>query len=162
MERWLRGYESKKFSKYNKEPEGWQSSKFDTSLPWYELQQEPVPELGCNYGQACNKLKQAWRKFSTARYKGEYTKDLAWEITQIVDALGLEKNTSFPELEGLDPDEEEIDQELSYEELQARREEQLENNQLANINENDDWSSDDSDDWNVSDNSDDNSDIWPD
>lgn len=160
MSSWLRDYESRKNLKYGKES-AWQSSKFDTSLPWYELQQEPVPELGCNYGQACNKLKQAWRKFSTARYKGEYTRDLAWEITQIVDALGLEKNASFPELEGQTPDDEEIDQELSYEELQARREEQLENDQLANIND-DDWSSNDSDDWNVSDNSDDNSDIWPD
>src|SRR5215471_16292440 len=113
---WLRDYER---SRHSKQPnESWISSKYDIQgLPWQELQQIYLPELGMCWGPACNSLKKLWKSYKIAGRNGEPRRDIAWKINAIQKAMGIQKS-EFPELEGM-----ELDEELTEEEIQLKREE---------------------------------------
>src|SRR5215469_7257433 len=114
MQLWLRDYER---SRHSKQPnESWVSSKYDTQLPWKELQQTYIPSLHMNWGQCCSALKKSWKAYKIAGRNGEPRGDIAWRIRSIESALGIEKS-EFPELEGMD------DEEMTDKEIQLKREE---------------------------------------
>src|SRR5215471_5703577 len=114
---WLRDYER---SRHSKQPnESWISSKYDIQgLPWQELQQIYLPELGMCWGPACNSLKKLWKSYKIAGRNGEPRRDIAWKINAIQKAMGIEKS-EFPELEGSETS----DEEMTDEEIQLKREE---------------------------------------
>lgn len=98
--------------------ESWQSNKYDFSDPNVRL--EYVSEMGCSVGGCISALKRSWKAYRIAGRNGEpgLRSDLAYRIVSIQTALGIERS-DFPELEGMN-----IDEEL--EELQAKREEKEE------------------------------------
>jgi hypothetical protein len=116
MQLWLRDYER---SRHSKQPnESWVSSKYDTQLPWKELQQTYIPSLHMKWGQCCSALKRSWKAYEIAGRNGEPRGDIAWRIRNIQTQMGIEKS-DFPELEGMETD----DEETSEEETELRREE---------------------------------------
>ena len=117
MRKWLMNYERMRL-KSNTPNESWISSKYDIQgLPWQELQQIYLPELGMCWGPACNSLKKLWKSYKIAGRNGEPRRDIAWKINAIQKAMGIPKS-EFPELEGM-----EMDEELTEEEIQLKREE---------------------------------------
>jgi hypothetical protein len=71
-----------------------------------------------NWGQCCSALKRSWKAYKIAGRNGEPRGDIAWRILNIQTQMGIEKS-DFPELEGVDTD----DEETSEEETELRREE---------------------------------------
>ena len=127
MQLWLRDYER---SRHSKQPnESWVSSKYDTQLPWKELQQTYIPSLHMNWGQCCSALKRSWKAYEIAGRNGEPRGDIAWRIRNIQTQMGIEKS-DFPELEGMETD----DEETSEEETELRREEKEESGGDSNLN----------------------------
>jgi hypothetical protein len=123
---------------------------FHTRIILQELQQQYIPELKMRYGPACSALKKLWTSYKIAGRNSEPRGDIAWLIRNIQSAMGIEKST-FPELEGMEDDNEEseVDQNqgLTDEELEAQKEEQQENGGEWNLNsgtseesESDEWS----------------------
>ena len=105
--------------KSNTPNESWISRKYDIQgLPWQELQQIYLPELGMCWGPACNSLKKLWKSYKIAGRNGEPRRDIAWKINAIQKAMGIEKS-EFPELEGMETN----DEEMTDEEIQLKREE---------------------------------------
>ena len=95
---WLRDYER---SRHSKQPnESWVSSKYDTQLPWKELQQTYIPSLHMNWGQCCSALKRSWKAYEIAGRLGEPRGDIAWRIRNIQTQMGIEIS-DFPELEAI-------------------------------------------------------------
>ena len=123
MRKWLVNYERQLHSKENKEPnDSWISSKYDTqNMHWQELQQLYLPELNMRWGPAVSALKKLWKSYKIAGRTGEPRSDLAWKINQIQKAMGIEKS-EFPELDGMETD----DEESTDEEIESRREEREE------------------------------------
>lgn len=120
MQRWLRNYERLRHSQQPNE--SWVSSKYPIEgMHWRELQQIYLPELKMCWGPACNSLKKLWKSYKIAGRNGEPRGDFAWKIRNIQSAMGIEKS-EFPELEGMDDE----DQELTDEEIQLKREEKEE------------------------------------
>ena len=76
--------------KSNTPNESWISTKYDIQgLPWQELQQIYLPELGmCT---ACNSLKKLWKSYKIA---GRH-RDIAWKINAIQKTISIEKS-EFP------------------------------------------------------------------
>lgn len=117
MQRWLRNYENLRHSKQPNE--SWVSSKYPSEgMHWRELQQIFLPGLNMNWGQACSALKKLWKSYKIAGRNGEPRRDIAWKINRLQSAMGIKKS-EFPELEGMDDE----DQELTDEEIQLKREE---------------------------------------
>lgn len=144
MTRWLQSYEKRRHSRRNskqhlKEPnESWISSKYDLQgMDWQTLQQMYLPELKMCFGPACNSLKKLWKSYKIAGRTGEPRSDIAWKINQIQKAMGIEVS-QFPELESMGIYENEyqgqiFEQErLTPEEIQLRREEELERREWVN------------------------------
>jgi len=120
MRKWLMNYERMRL-KSNTPNESWISSKYDIQgMPWQELQQIYLPELRMCWGPACNSLKKLWKSYKIAGRTGEPRSDIAWKINTIQKAMGIQKS-EFPELEGM-----EMDEELTEEEIQLKREEREE------------------------------------
>src|SRR5215469_18944106 len=116
MQRWLRDYDRLRLDPDTPN----ESSKYDIEgMPWQELQQIYLPELGMCWGPACNSLKKLWKSYKIAGRNGEPRRDIAWKINQIQNAMGIEKS-EFPELEGMETGYEEMTVE---EEIELRREE---------------------------------------
>jgi len=119
MQRWLENYERIRHSKQRNE--SWISFKYPIEgMHWQELQQIYLPELKMCWGPACNSLKKLWKAYKIAGHQGGYRADIAWKIRNIQSAMGIEKS-NFPELEGMD--DEELEGELTEEEIQLKREE---------------------------------------
>jgi hypothetical protein len=117
MRKWLMNYERMRL-KSNTPNESWISSKYDIQgMPWQELQQIYLPELRMCWGPTCNSLKKLWKSYKIAGRNGEPRRDIAWKINAIQKAMGIQKS-EFPELEGM-----EMDEELTEEEIQLKREE---------------------------------------
>lgn len=121
MQLWLRDYERSRHSKQRNE--SWVSSKYDT-----QLQQTYVPSLHMR-GQCCSALKRSWKAYEIAGRNGEPRGDIAWRIRNIQTQMGIEK-CDFPELEGMETD----DEETSEEETELRREEKEESGGDSNLN----------------------------
>jgi hypothetical protein len=120
MRTWLTNYERLRHSKQPNE--SWISSKYDIQgMHWQELQQLYLPELNMRWGPAVSALKKLWKSYKIAGRTGEPRSDLAWKINQIQKAMGIEKS-EFPELEGMETD----DEESTDEEIELRREEREE------------------------------------
>ena len=89
------------------------------------------------FGPACNSLKKLWKSYKIAGRTGEPRSDIAWKINQIQKAMGIEVS-QFPELESMGIYENEyqgqsFEQErLTPEEIQLRREEELERREWVN------------------------------
>ena len=71
-------------------------------MSWDEIKHIYLPELEMEWGNACSALKKTWY----ALKKGGYTRDLAWRINQIQDAMGIpvtefEDDDSWGDWEGL-------------------------------------------------------------
>ena len=90
-------------------------------MHWQELQQLYLPELNMRWGPAVSALKKLWKSYKIAGRTGVPRSDLAWKINQIQKAMGIEKS-EFPELEGMETD----DEESTDEEIELRREEREE------------------------------------
>ncbi len=135
MQLWLRDYER---SRHSKQPnESWISSKYDIQgLPWQELQQIYLPELGMCWGPACYLLKKLWKCYKIAGRNGEPRGDIAWKINRIQSSMGIEMS-QFPELEGLNDFEEYQDRDqdlgkrMTDEEIQLKREEMEDSDNLS-------------------------------
>ncbi|MGC2574708.1 MAG: hypothetical protein WA364_24605 [Candidatus Nitrosopolaris sp.] len=121
MQLLLRDYERSRHSKQRNE--SWVSSKYDT-----QLQQTYVPSLHMR-GQCCSALKRSWKAYEIAGRNGEPRGDIAWRIRNIQTQMGIEK-FDFPELEGMETD----DEETSEEETELRREEKEESGGDSNLN----------------------------
>jgi len=107
MQLWLRDYEDRRFNsgQPSQPSEFWTSSKFDTqNMTWREVSEIFVPELNMTWGAAINSLRKFWKSYKISGRTGEPRSYAAWQINQIQDSLGIQKST-FPELEGIDPDE---------------------------------------------------------
>jgi len=101
MQRWLRNYERLRVNP-DTPNELWASSKYAThNMTWQEVSGIFISELDMTFGAAINSLKKLWKSYKIAGRNGEFRGDTAWKITQIQDALGIEKSI-FPELEGMD------------------------------------------------------------
>lgn len=145
-------------SKQPKEPnESWVSSRYPIEgMHWRDLQRLYLPEINQNWGQACSSLKKLWKSYKIAGRNGESRSWQAWKINRIQSAMGLELST-FPELQGMGYDEEleetsNEDQELTADEVAAKREEEDEDGGLeSNLNypngtsesEEEEWSAED-------------------
>jgi hypothetical protein len=130
MRRWLENYEYKRtrHSKSKEPNPNWVSSKYPIeSMHWKEAQQIYLPEVRMNFGQAISAVKRSFQAYRIAGSRGEPRGDIAYRINRLQSAMGLEKS-QFPELDGMDDSEEESerDQELTYEEIQAKKEEEAE------------------------------------
>lgn len=126
--RWIEISERKRHSRQFKEPsESWQSNRYDFSDP--DVRLEMVPEMGCTVGACISALKGSWTNWRIAGRNREPRDDLKYRIRRIESSLGIEE--SFPELEGMDGDEEsgeEIgNEDLTSDEQQALREEKRQN-----------------------------------
>jgi hypothetical protein len=141
MQLWLRDYER---SRHSKQPnESWQSSKYDFSDP--DVRLEYVPEMGCSVGGCISALKKLWKSYKIAGRNGEPRGDIAWNIRNLQGSLGIERS-HFPELEGMDDDEEnmlksEEDEENfgTNEPYWSEEDKQLLKDELKAEKENDDW-----------------------
>ena len=144
MQLWLRDYEARRHSKQPKElKESWQSSKYDFSDP--DVRLEYVPEMGCSVGGCISALKKLWKSYKIAGRNGEPRGDIAWNIRNLQGSLGIERS-HFPELEGMDDDEElqlksEEDEENlgTNEPYWSEEDKQLLKEELEAEKENDDW-----------------------
>ena len=103
MQKWLRNYDRRRLRHNPDTPnELWASSKYATqNMTWEEVSEIFISELDMTFGAAINSLKKLWKSYKIAGRTGEFRGDTAWKITQIQDALGIEKSI-FPELEGMD------------------------------------------------------------
>ena len=79
------------------------------------------------WGPACNSLKKLWKSYKIAGRNGEPRRDTAWKINAIQKAMGIQKS-EFPELDGM-----EMDEELTEEEIQLKREEREDAGGLKNL-----------------------------
>jgi hypothetical protein len=89
-------------------------------MSWDEIREIPIPELGedMTFGRSCESLRKSWYALKRSRKEGSYyNKDLEFRINRIQSALG------FPRTHFDDLDQEWVDQELSREEQQLKREE---------------------------------------
>jgi hypothetical protein len=144
MQLWLRDYEAQRHSKQPKElKESWQSSKYDFSDP--DVRLEYVPEMGCSVGGCISALKKLWKSYKIAGRNGEPRGDIAWNIRNLQGFLGIERS-HFPELEGMDDDEENILKSEEDEEnfgtndpYWSEEDKQLLKEELEAEKENDDW-----------------------
>ncbi|MGA9150674.1 MAG: hypothetical protein WBZ36_08850 [Candidatus Nitrosopolaris sp.] len=144
MQLWLRDYKARRHSKQSKEPnELWHSSKYDFSDP--DVRLEYVPEMGCSVGGCISALKKLWKSYKIAGRNGEPRGDIAWNIRNLQGSLGIERS-HFPELEGMDDDEENIlkseeDEENfgTNEPYWSEEDKQLLKEELEAEKENDDW-----------------------
>jgi hypothetical protein len=140
---WVKDYENRKGRPSGRGPNGrkpkmdstwpWISTKYDFSLPHQELKQIRVSALGMNLTSAISALKGSWQNYKIAGRNGETRDDIKYRINFIQDSLGLEQ--SFPELAGQQQEPEEYrlreeEQEwmsgLSIDEVEAKKEEELE------------------------------------
>jgi Ran GTPase-activating protein (RanGAP) involved in mRNA processing and transport len=126
MRKWLVNYERLRHSK--RPTESWISSRYDIQgMHWQELQQLYLPELNMRWGPAVSALKKLWKSYKIAGRTRESRSDLAWKINQIQKAMGIEKS-EFPELDGIETDDEEsTDEAVTREEIELRHEENEEN-----------------------------------
>jgi len=143
MQLWLKDYEARRHSKPKELKESWQSSKYDFSDP--DVRLEYVPEMGCSVGGCISALKKLWKSYKIARRNGEPRGDIAWNIRNLQGSLGIERS-HFPELEGMDDDEENIlkseeDEENfgTNEPYWSEEDKQLLKEELEAEKENDDW-----------------------
>ncbi|MGC2570459.1 MAG: hypothetical protein WA364_03030 [Candidatus Nitrosopolaris sp.] len=144
MQLWLRDYEAQRHSKQPKElKESWQSSKYDFSDP--DVRLAYVPEMGCSVGGCISALKKLWKSYKIAGRNGEPRGDIAWNIRNLQGSLGI-KRSHFPEIEGMDDDEENIlkseeDEENfgTNEPYCSEEDKQLLKEELEAQKENDDW-----------------------
>jgi hypothetical protein len=71
MQKWLKNYMNERHPKNPKQPNpGWQSSKYDLSMPWQDLQSQWLPEVRMNFGQAVSALKRSWKAYRIAGRNG--------------------------------------------------------------------------------------------
>jgi hypothetical protein len=70
-------------------------------MSWSEIRHLWIPELGCNFGEACQRLKRAWSKYKRFHKQGDRAFDWILKVNRIQRALGLEM-TDFRDGPGLD------------------------------------------------------------
>ena len=118
MNRWLRQYERFRHNPDAKNDASWLSSKYDLEgLSWNEIREIYIPELGMCFGPSCEALRKSWYAYKRLGKDGGYRGDIAYRINKIQKALGFPKS-EFPEL-----DPQWIDEELSKEDIQLKKEE---------------------------------------
>jgi hypothetical protein len=119
MNRWLHNYEKIRTDPYMS-VKGRLSSRFDLEgLTWDEIREIPIPELGegMNFGKSFEALRKSWYAYKRSRKDGFPAPDIGFRILKIQKALGLPLS-EFPEL-----DSEWVNEELSSEDIQLRKEE---------------------------------------
>jgi hypothetical protein len=120
MQRWLRDYDRLRLDP-DAPNESWVSSKYDIEgMHWTELQQIYLPELGMCWGPACSALRKSWYAYKMAGCQGGYRADIAFRINRIQAAMGI------PKIEFHELDPRWVDEQLTEEEIQLRREEEKE------------------------------------
>lgn len=120
MQRWLRNYDRLRLDP-DTPNESWVSSKYDIEgMHWTELQQIYLPELGMCWGPACSALRKSWYAYKMAGRQGGYRSDIAFRINRIQAAMGI------PKIEFHELDPRWVDEQLTEEEIQLRREEEEE------------------------------------
>src|SRR5215469_10536906 len=118
MQLWLRDYERSRLNK-DAPNESWTSSKYDIEgMHWTELQQIYLPELGMCWGPACSALRKSWYAYKMAGHQGGYRADIAFRINRIQAAMGI------PKIEFHELDPRWVDEQLTEEEIQLRREDE--------------------------------------
>lgn len=124
MQKWLINYERMRHSKKPKEPnESWVSSKYDIqNMSWKEISEIYLPEIDMRFGSACSALKKLWKSYKIAGRSESREAILHGKLIAYNLPLGIERS-QFPELEGMNDDE---DQELTDEELELKKEEEEE------------------------------------
>jgi len=116
MRKWLMNYENSRHNsgRPTQPSEFWASSKYDlTNMTWKEVSEIYLPTLNMRFGAAINSLKKLWKSYKIAGRTGEYRTDTAWKIRKIQSAIGVEPS-EFPELEGMEIDDEDLESEESY------------------------------------------------
>ena len=94
------------------------SSKYDLEgLSWDEIREIYIPELGMCFGPSCEALRKSWYAYKRLGRDGGYRSDIAYRINKIQNALGFPMS-EFPELGPW------VDEELSKEDIQLKKEEQ--------------------------------------
>jgi hypothetical protein len=120
MQRWLRNYDRLRFDP-DTPNESWVSSKYDIEgMHWTELQQIYLPELGMCWEPACSVVRKSWYAYKMAGRQGGYRSDIAFRINRIQAAMGI------PKIEFHELDPRWVDEQLTEEEIQLRREEEEE------------------------------------
>ncbi|MGA9153073.1 MAG: hypothetical protein WBZ36_21055 [Candidatus Nitrosopolaris sp.] len=120
MQRWLRNYDRLRLDP-DTPNESWVSSKYDIEgMHWTELQQIYLPELAMCWGPACSALRKSWYAYKMAGRQGGYRADIAFRINRIQAAMGI------PKIEFHELDPRWVDEQLTEEEIQLRREEEEE------------------------------------
>jgi len=101
--------------------------------------------MGCSVGGCISALKKLWKSYKIAGRNGEPRGDIAWNIRNLQGFLGIERS-HFPELEGMDDDEENILKSEEDEEnfgtndpYWSEEDKQLLKEELEAEKENDDW-----------------------
>ena len=127
MSAWLRNYDRLRTNP-GEPNEAWTSTKFDIyGMPWDELRQQFIPELGMNFGKSCEALRKSWYHYKLLKRQGTYAGDIAYRINMIQNAL---ERTEFDDIhpEWVDEELTSESEQLTPEEIELRREEMLEEN----------------------------------
>ncbi|MFZ0220378.1 MAG: hypothetical protein WAM42_01625 [Candidatus Nitrosopolaris sp.] len=120
MMRWIRNYDRLRLNP-DASNESWVSTKYDIEgMHWTELQQIYLPELGMCWGPACSALRKSWYAYKMAGRQGGYRADIAFRINRIQAVMGI------PKIEFHELDPRWVDEQLTEEEIQLRREEEEE------------------------------------
>jgi hypothetical protein len=116
--RWITSYEKSRHKQSRVPNESWISSKYDfQNTPWKILQKTYAPELKMSIGSAISAIKKNWKLYRMDDGR-EPRSSIAFKIVRLEAGLGLEPLSDFPELEGINLEEEFP----SEEELQSSRE----------------------------------------
>jgi hypothetical protein len=129
MNGWLRTYEQHRTDPYAS-IKGQLSSRFDLEgLSWAEIREIPIPELGegMNFGKSFEALRKTWYAYKRSKKDGLPATDLAFRILNLQKFLGLPLS-EFEELDryGGGSNNEWVEEELSRENQQLRKEEETE------------------------------------
>jgi hypothetical protein len=135
--RWITSYDKSRHKHSRVPNESWISTKYDfQNTPWKILQKTYVPELRMNIGAAISAIKKNWKLYRMDDGR-EPRSSIAFKLVRLESGLGLEPLSHFPELEGIN-----LEQEFcSEKESQLRREEQAERDQEVSW---DSWTAEDS------------------
>ncbi len=119
MRAWLENYESRRTGDpYSTKKLS--SSKFDLeSMSWDEIRDIPIEEIGpdMTFGKCFESLRKTWYSYKRNKKEGLPAPDLAFRILKLQKALGLPLS-EFDEL-----DSEWVNDELTSDDLELRREE---------------------------------------
>jgi hypothetical protein len=111
--RWITSYEKSRHKQSRVPNESWISNKYDfQNTPWKILQKTYVPELKMNIGSAISAIKKNWYIYRMDDGR-EPRSSIAFKLVRLESGLGLVPLSDFPELEGIN-----FEQEFPSEEKQ--------------------------------------------